>query len=616
MRKLLSLFLILCLLPLPALAEELSIQSPERSVHPGQAVILSFTAPAAGEADLYLADASGSAVFSVTEAMSAQAGLNQLYWNGTFGNENAPEGDWQLTVSLNGETAAAPVTVAAPVPVIYSVDLSDSELKPRGTLTMTYNAGEAARAVVTLRGEDSDLSLPEAQAAVGENQYQLTGLSLLQTAEAAGLSLTDGDYSLTLSLMDEDGLSSTEEYLDLSLTGFTGVTSESLSTIPEEVNAATMHLYMASQATSQKDFTPSWTSPEPVDTSAVTYWNTPMDITDTERVWEMLTSPITILDSSKTNAEKRQVIIRAEPNEDAEGVGVVTCITQGVRVLSEDQDGWTKIETYSSSFHDSAVKAWNMLVQGWIPTRYLKTQTPNQHMGIVIDKLTQRLYLFIDGELYDTLLVSTGLSNERQPYNETRSGEFLLTSKVGEFRSDNLYCSLAIRFNSGDLLHEVPHTKNADGSKNYKNNEPKLGTRASHGCIRVQRKRTSKGINMQWIWDNIKKNTRLVIWEDWQGRQIPYPDDDTVLYYNADGGTMYHSSETCNSTKSGVVFTDTFTYGELEEEAYASLTTCDYCNPPIRKGEIDEINEAHAVGGDHDPILTAAREKFLNGEYD
>ena len=36
----------------------------------------------------------------------------------------------------------------------------------------------------------------------------------------------------------------------------------------------------------------------------------------------------------------------------------------------------------------------------------------------------------------------------------------------------------------------------------------------------------------------------------------------------------------------------------------------------MRKTEIDKVNEAHAWGGDHDPILTAARQKWLNKVID
>ena len=358
-------------------------------------------------------------------------------------------------------------------------------------------------------------------------------------------------------------------------------------------------------------YTPSYGSPYAFENDDPTYWNTPMDITDVERIWAMIQSPMTVVDNGKKNAEKTQVILREEPDEDSLGVGVVTCITQGVRVLETLDNGWSLVECYSSSFHDNTVTPWNMLVQGYVQTKMLKTVQPSQERGIVIDKLTQRMYIFEEGKLLSTLLVSTGLANERQPYNETRSGEFLLTSAVGEFKSDNLACSMAIRFNDGDLLHEVPHVKQKDGGKNYKSCEPKLGTKASHGCIRVQRKRTPEGINMTWLWNNRIKNTRLIIWEDWQGRQMAYPADDLTLYYNAKNGTMYHSQETCYSvTRSGVTFTP-FTYAELDNEPFASLERCEYCTPVLRRAEIDAINATYAEGGDHDPVMTAARAKWL-----
>ena len=204
-----------------------------------------------------------------------------------------------------------------------------------------------------------------------------------------------------------------------------------------------------------------YTSPYAGQDIGLNYWTMPMDITQEEKIWQVLMAPITVVDAGK--GEKAQVIIRSQPDKESDGVGVVTCETQGVHVLERGAD-WTLIECYSSSFHDSKILNWNTLVQGYVKTEYLKEVTPDQEMGMVIDKLTQRLYLFREGRLFSTLLVSTGLSNRRQPYNETRSGEFLLTSKVGTFASDNLKCAMAIRFNSGDLLHEVPYLLNRDGS--------------------------------------------------------------------------------------------------------------------------------------------------------
>ena len=56
------------------------------------------------------------------------------------------------------------------------------------------------------------------------------------------------------------------------------------------------------------------------------------------------------------------------------------------------------------------------------------TVTPNQTYGIIVDKMTQRLYLYKEGKLLTTLLCSTGTTGgSNEDYNETASGEFLWT---------------------------------------------------------------------------------------------------------------------------------------------------------------------------------------------
>lgn len=356
-------------------------------------------------------------------------------------------------------------------------------------------------------------------------------------------------------------------------------------------------------------FTPSYGSAYPLtEKDAGTYWGTPMDITDEEAVWTMLTAPITVYDYKYSGQRK----IYAEPDSKSRVIGVVTGSSQGVRVIETLDNGWSLIECYSSTFHDNSVDAWNMLVQGYVKTSNLKTRQVDKKYHIVVDKLTQRLYLFGEGKLVTTLLVSTGLSNEGQPYNETRSGDFLYISPTGGFWSDNMFAPMGMKFNDGDLLHEVPYIQRSGSkSKIYSATEPYLGQRASHGCIRVQRRKNADGYNMKWIWDNRKNIGRIVVWEDWQGRQIPYPAEDTLLYYNVNGGSYYHKADHCDSAKDSVVFTP-FSYAELDSGDYAKLEFCPYCAPALRKAEIDKINQAHAPGGDHDPILTAARQKWLN----
>ena len=323
------------------------------------------------------------------------------------------------------------------------------------------------------------------------------------------------------------------------------------------------------------------------------YWCTPMDIHDEEAVWAMLTAPIyTVSENARS-----QVIIREAPDEDAPGLGVVTGSSMGLHVLENRSDGWSLVECYSASFHDSRIKNWNAFVTGYIKTSQIKKKTPDQDYGIVIDKLTQTLYLYKEGHLFSQLSVSTGLYNSSQPYNETRSGEFLLISKVGHFQSDAMICRYALRFDSGDLLHEVPHVENADGGRNYKATEYKLGTRASHGCIRVQRLKNPEGINMQWLYNTLavseKSGTKMVIWEDFAGRTIEVPSSDTQLYYNPQNGSNYHSCADCPGVKEQYRPLTAFTYGELEQSPYNKLTACQYCNPPLREEEIRKINDEH-----------------------
>ena len=364
----------------------------------------------------------------------------------------------------------------------------------------------------------------------------------------------------------------------------------------------------------QSVFTPSYGSANISADGASSYWTLPMDITDEEAVWKMLMEPITVVDTGKNSSERTQTYLYAEPDSKSKRIGVVTCESQGVRVVGGDEDGWTRVECYSSSFHDTKVKAWNLLVSGYIPTRYLKKVTPNPDFAIVIDKLTQYLYVFQDGKLLTTLLCSTGIvqwnGKKYQPYNETRSGEFLLKSKVGVLKSDRLLCDMAVRFNAGDMIHEVPHVLNRDKSRNYRSTEYKLGTKCSHGCIRVQRNKTPEGVNMAWIYSRIKSgsNVKIVIWEDWQGRQLPDPDPETVLYYNPDKGSYYHRSDFCNSAPS-VTFT-AFRYGQLEEAPFSNLEPCPWCVPPRRLSAIAEINSLYAEGGDHDELLTRLRKDY------
>ena len=335
------------------------------------------------------------------------------------------------------------------------------------------------------------------------------------------------------------------------------------------------------------------------------YWNYPMGQLDEDGVWKLLTAPVTVLDGN----ERHQCAVRARPDGACEEyTGMVTYTSQGVHVLRNEGE-WTLIEAYSSSPEGSEVKVYATLFQGYVKTSLLKEVQVDQKYGLVIDKQTQRLYLFQEGKLLTTMLCSTGFYNpkKKNPWNETPAGEFLMVSWTGrlELKDDdgetNMICEHAIRINDGILLHEVPKIPKTDDAGNvewsYTRCERYLGEKASHGCIRVQRRKTPEGINEEWLWKNLSNGTKkgqdytkVIIWDD-AGRMLDYPDDSLELYYNSkrDKG-YYHSSPKCERIK-GSSKTITFTYGELEDKAYKKLAACPNCAPQPRKSGIDTLNE-------------------------
>ena len=632
MRKLLCLLMTLMLLPLAVFAEApaLSIDTPAEAIRPGKAFLLSFYVPHDGECDLILRDNQDNFVMDVVTDLPVYAGQNQMWWNGTAGGVSPAENVYKLVVAMDGQEASCTVVIGDQAPYLTSiVPTKDIETQ---TMTVDFYASvEGLLTVGVYRGNVWSLL---------ENRSVSGGMNQIVWDASA---MKEGTTALTLTLTDATGFSSNEEHISVSPEEFGVVFATPVPTAtPEPIEYVLTPVQVltgeplpgdewdapididhaeAEEAVAEPEptatpipveeivYTPSYGSAYPLtEKDEGTYWGTPMDITDEEAIWTMLTSPFTYYDATHKGQRK----IYAEPDTESRQIGVITGSSQAVRVIETLDNGWTLIETYSSTFHDNSVDAWNMLVQGYVKTSNLKTKQVNKKYHIVVDKLTQRLYLFGEGKLITTLLVSTGLSNEKQPYNETRSGDFLYISATGGFWSDNMFAPMGMKFNDGDLLHEVPYVQRSNSNTRiYTTTEPFLGQRASHGCIRVQRKLNADGYNMKWIWDNRKDIGRLVVWEDWQGRQVAYPTDDLTLYYNAAGGTYYHKEDHCDSAKSGIIFTP-FTYAELDTGDFADLEFCPYCAPALRRAEIDKINQEHAIGGDHDPILTAARQKWLD----
>ena len=408
--------------------------------------------------------------------------------------------------------------------------------------------------------------------------------------EALTAQVQSGETPLTWSgEIDGEILDAGEYTVQFTLTNSSGVTG----------TARQMLLTLVQTAASAQKRPAKTMVPSAVTTAAEekSYWTYPIGELDEAALWEIMMQPMTVIDGNQTLVYR----LRKTPDDSQKKdnvVGEITYASQGVHVLETLDNGWTLVEAYNSSYGPDCASRRGFgvtddLIQGYVKTSLLKTITPKTEYALLIDKLNQTMYIFSEGKCIGTLLVSTGLNNATQSWNETPSGEFVMISKMGGFPAGNLWCAYGMRINGGCAIHEVPYIGNNDtepSRRDYSSTLKFLGRKASHGCIRVQKAANEGGQHIKWLWDHITKNTKVLIWDD-TGRIRPYPvADDYELYYNPDGGKYYHENQYCPSVRDRFLPLSPFTYGELEEGAFAKLTPCSKCTTLLRKTQIDAMN--------------------------
>lgn len=570
---LLSIFcLIFCL---TASAEEPGFTYVPDILHPGKAERISFAVASDTTVTLEVHDANGNTVHTIRKDMSVSAGIVNLSFNGCdlAGNE-LPEGNYQLYLYSDGSMFIADLTIGRAAPQITHVSTSSQELITGSPWELNVECSMPGTLTVELKANNEPvLTLYNGAAQEGDNLIVWDGTINGQPAAPAA-------YGVYLTLTDDTGFSGNQRVIALHVT---------LPPTPTPVPTPT---------------------PEPVirpslnetETIPGDYWTMEMGNYDWDAIWDVMVADITIINGRD---QRETYKLRKEPDASTAReniVGEVVFESQGVRVLETLDNGWTYVETYNASYgpdNYSSIRGnrgygeTDALIRGYVETNLLETITPSKEYGLLIDKYTQQLYVLTEDGLFTTLLISTGYPTEDQPYNETVTGEYFLCSKVGDFMSGNMVCGYGMRIAGGCLLHEVPYIYNEKYDiKDYSYTEKYLGEKASHGCVRVQRKRNDDDINMLWIWNNVPLKTKVLIWDD-SSRPLAYPDDDMPIYYNPDGGKYYHDDQNCSSIKDRYLpLKGEFTYAELDSGDYARFTPCPYCDPPARRAEIDAENKA------------------------
>ena len=576
MWKWLVTFLLILLIPCAALAEGLDFTVYPDVIRPGKIERISFSSSDDGEARLELLLPSGEGFAVIRENIAVSAGVNHMTWDGKdVSGEDIPAGDYLLSITLGGQTVSQPLTVGEPSPRILSLSVPQT-LVSGEEWSLTIQVNEPGTLTISLKAADND-----AWATVLSREVPAGVSAGSWDGKIDGGPAAPGEYAVQFSLTDATGFTGTAQRISLTVTP-AAVIEEAAAPVPEPM---------------QETMIPSAHAPMDGESN---YWTLPIGEFDEAAIWEVMIQPMTVI-SEKGKDQKEVYRLRATPDSTISKdnvVGEITYESQGVHILETLDNGWTLVEAYNSSYGPDCASrrgygVTDDLIQGYVKTSLLKTITPRTDYGLLIDKVEQRMYIFSNGKCIGSLLVSTGLNNAKQSWNETPSGEFVMISRMGGFPAGNLWCDYGMRVNGGCAIHEVPYIGNADtpaANRDYSSTVKMLGQKASHGCIRVQKAANEQGQNIKWLWDNIKVNTKVLIWDD-TGRFRPYPAaDDYELYYNPNGGQYYHEDQYCASVKSRFLPLTAFTYGELDTGAFAKLTPCPKCASIMRKSQIDAMN--------------------------
>ncbi|NLW21488.1 MAG: L,D-transpeptidase [Clostridiales bacterium] len=616
-RRTVILFLVAALLlPLLGLGEEhgahLVATSFPGFIRPGKTEIYQYNADHDGTASLHLLDEAGEQLFAIQEGHTAREGANSIIWNG-YDNAMKPltAGYYRLRLQMGEHSLEQPLQVGLPSPQITQLVLPNAQVNPGEEWRLGVQVNMPGALAVVFHVAEQYHELFNQQVPEGLTDITWDGLT-------EGKAPPEGFHTLTVVFIDESGFAANQHHITLEVLPAAmpveptlGITDEGVFQQEEQGDEPLGDDPALDQAEEPSDkrvnvvasgkedyhYAVPTMEEVPEEDIGKDFWRLPVGDYNEEAIWKVMMQPITVIWGRDQRETYKLRATRDDSTKRDNIVGELGYESQGVHVIEQYDDGWTLVEAYNSSYGpDNRTRRGygdtDALIRGYVRTNLLRVIQPRDDYGIMIDKLRQRMYIFKDGKIFTELLISTGIPTKKQPWNETPSGEFLMVSRTGDFNAGNLVCRMSMRINGGNLIHEVPYILNErTGHWDYSSQEAQLGKKASHGCIRVQRVNNADGINMTWLWSNIKLNTKVLVWDD-DGRYYDYPEDSLALFYNPNGGKFYHLDQNCRSIRDRFLpLQGSLVYAQLDDHQHSKLTACATCNPPLRPSQIDQINK-------------------------
>ena len=226
----------------------------------------------------------------------------------------------------------------------------------------------------------------------------------------------------------------------------------------------------------------------------------PEDLSDDAAVWSALTAPVVV----GKGPEGKGLVIYGREGTKYERIASVSCRTVGVTVLeTADEAGWVKVGVWRQN--DS------VYTEGYVKEENLQVIRPNTIYGAVLDKKAQTMTIYERGKRLGTMLVSTGLENKGR-ISETNSGAYLLGTRLSSFVNDGYSYNYPIRIDGFNLVHQIGY-KMRDGKVDFSDHIAQLGTKASHGCVRMDA-RGEQGLNAWWVWTHMGRDSKIIITDD------------------------------------------------------------------------------------------------------